>query len=399
MPAPCWMNSPGVKVIMGFLSRRTVAQYAFIILVFILSIIFLRTFVFRGLHGSAIQTVRHEFLYEPSILPITPRPDDKLCWDIEPMSWQEFKSGGYPFAKDDGRLAVGMAANDVSPKAKDIGFFTVAVPLQTPLKISYHMWLPKLPNTLNSSVSIRLLVLLNEKQLADAVQPSNVTLLPGDEVTPTLKIPALDQGIHDLVVLGVINPDKEPDPHGIASFFSSRFTLLAGEHPSLLPRTYIKQPAVGSITNGDPNIALELTLSAHELKVWNWPEVSLPVSAGHYLDFYILAGFLVSNNLDAVALSLPEQYPFALLAFLDENQTAIKPNLTVLYGLVARDTAYTVIPAQISVGTTVGRRNLLIVRIDYPGVPMCVLRGPYQEQSYVFNYSVFARRVALDVIR
>lgn len=339
--------------------------------------------------------VSNKLLYNSTILPITPQPTKNICWEAPNMSWQEIKSSGSPL--EGGGLAMGMGADDISPLALPKGINTFAINADTPILANYHFWLPESPNN-SSPITLELLVILNEQALESAIQPpSRLTLFPGDELTLTLTIPALPQGVHDLIIFGLINPETEPDPYGIVNSFANRFTFLVGKEPKLVDRVYEGLPAEGWISKGAPQMALELSLSPTLTKIWNWPEKSLPMSPNHELEYYIFAGYIPSQNANAPELPLPEKMPFALLVFHNMQQIAVTSNKQVFYGFVQRDVAYTQVNGQVTVGDLLGQQNLLILRVDYPGIPMCILRGPYNEQSYIFNYNVFARRVAIDV--
>lgn len=343
------------------------------------------------------QIVDNQILYNSQIFPITPQPNSQLCWDVQHVSWSDIKSASSPLAGGGG-LASGMGADDFFPSAHPTGINTFTVEPETSLDANYHIWLPKGAGNPNP-IEISLLMILNEKILVSAIQPANVfDLIPGDELTVTLEIPALGQGVHDLIVLGLMNPNDQPDPYGVVNSFANRFTLLVGATPQLISRTYTQLPIISSIVKGDPQISLELSLQSDSLAIWNWPDSNIKTPLNQDLDYFALAGYVPSVNTNAPNLPLPVQMPFALLAFHDQQQIAVTTDANVFYGLVTKDTAYARIPAKFPASQVAGRQDLLVLRIDYPGIPMCILRGPYDGQSYVFNYNVFVRRVAIDVI-
>jgi hypothetical protein len=157
---------------MASVSRRTVTRNALVALIIVmaLGIALFGIQMYNRPQEIALQTTRYELLYEPSILPITPQPNGKLCWDIAPASWQELKSSGSPFS-DQGGLAAGMAADDIAPNAQATGLSTYAVVAQTPLTANYHLWLPSSSSNPNP-VNLLMLAILDEKQLISALEPS-----------------------------------------------------------------------------------------------------------------------------------------------------------------------------------------------------------------------------------
>lgn len=332
-----------------------------------------------------------------NIVPITPRPDGNLCWDSQQAgsrAWATVRAGP-PLASSG--VGYGIAEGDISDSTF-LGNHTFQVKPAIPLKVNMHVWYP---NTVANSkpLTLRYIVLLDETQLSGAIDFSagpfrDVTLQPGDEITLTMGIPALTPGIHELIVVGLTNVNGEPDNLGIIKLADSRTTLIAGETSQLLNRTYLPVSADGSMARGDPWISLMLGQANGALKAWNYPHTVLPVRAGEPFEFTIFAGYTGPTKREGVPGANPANMPFALLAFLDYQQVDVQPGVHILYAQVPKDTAYARIPAQFA-PPKLGRHEIVVLRINYPGVPMCIQIGPQDGQ--IFPFPVEAKRVAIDV--
>jgi hypothetical protein len=330
-------------------------------------------------------------------LPITPRPDGRLCWDSSSLggrTWAEVREG--PPLMSSG-LGTGIAEGDISDSAF-LGVHTFLVKPNIPLTAKLHVWYPR--TELNTSpLNLRYLILLDERALAGAIPPStgsyhDLTLQPEDEITLTLKIPPLSPGIHDLIAVGLANPTNEPDPYGIIESHALRTTIVAGSGTQSLSRSFDHLPADGSITRGAANIPLMLGQAGGPLKVWNWPQTRLPVRLGKPVEFTIYAGYEGPGIVGGRQPLQPEDIQFALLTFLDYRQVDVALGVPVLYGEVSRDTAYTRIAARLPPPGESGRHDILVVRINYPRIPMCVLNGPPDGQTFPSQMEV--SRVAID---
>ena len=280
------------------------------------------------------------------------------------------------------------------------GWGTFEVKPDVPLTGTFHWLYPQTPeNTL--PVPTRFLVILDEQQLNGAIEGTtgpyyDVTLEPGDEITLILKLPPLALGVHDLIVLNLIQ--QEPDPYGIVKVLSNRYTLLAGTEPEIFLRTFEHLPQQGSLAKDDPLLSLELSLTGeYPFRVWNWPETHLPISLRQALDYYIFSAYTVVEGHTTLDPPIPEEVPFALLTFLDGEQINFAPDSPVFYGSVPKDTAYTAIPAHLGSFDEIGQHDLLVLRINYPGLRICLLQGP--SDGYVFSYFLSARRVGIEVIQ
>jgi hypothetical protein len=294
-------------------------------------------------------------------------------------------------------VGYGIADGDISDSTF-LGNHTFQVKSNAPLKANMHIWYPSTAAN-SKALTLRYIVLLDEIQLIGAIESSvgpfyDVTMQPGEEITMTIDIPSLQQGIHELIVVGLTGISDEPDNLGIAKLADSRTTLVAGTTPLPLNRMYSQLSPDGSMARGDPWISLMLGQVGGSLKAWNWPETVLPVKSGEPFEFTIFAGYQGPTKREGVPGAAPENMPFALLTFLDYQQVDVRPGVRVLYSRVSKDTAYARIISRLP-PLTLGRHDLVVLRINSPGVPMCIQNGPLDGQ--IFPFYLEAKRVAIDV--
>jgi hypothetical protein len=349
---------------------------------------------------SPLPTYPEDSVYQ--ILQITPRPDQQLCWDpitegYINLSWKEQKEN-IPI---DSGIGGGMGEGDLSGSAY-IGWSTFEVEPEVPIKGHYHLLYPKTSqNTL--PITLRYMLILDEVQLIGAINDStgpyqDVTLQPGDEITLTLKIPALSPGIHDFVILGLGGVQNEPDPYGQINFASNRYTLFAGNTTEVFPRTFQTLPKQGSLAKNDPLLSLELSLAGeYPFTVWHWPETYFQVSEAEPVNYYVFTSYSIVEDSSSPNAPIPEEVPFALVTFLDYQQVDFAPEQPVFYGSVLEDTAFTSINAHTEPISELGKHDWLVLQINYPGLPMCILQGP--SDGYIFDHFLKAKRVGIEVIQ
>jgi len=193
---------------------------------------------------------------------------------------------------------------------------------------------------------------------------------------------------------------QEPDPYGTIKFAPNRYTLLAGSTPEIFPRTFQPLQKQGSLAKNDPHLFLELSLTGeYPFTAWNWPEINQPVPVGERLSYFIFTAY--TDSIFGINTpthpATPEEVPFALLTLLDGEQIDFAPDTPVFYGSVPKDTAYTAIPAHLTPFDETGQHELLVLRIKYPGLPMCLLHGP--SDGYGFDHFLDAQRVGIEVIQ
>lgn len=329
-----------------------------------------------------------------SDLRITPPPSGTFCWNTSIMggkalSWDKFKENF-----QDG-LAVGMSEVDISG-AHQIGYQTFGVMSSQLITANFHLWYP-IGN--KKSAKIRFFALLDEKQLTNAFDSGgNYTMLvnSGDDITIKLHLPALTIGIHDFIVIGIPYVDDYPIPEGIVKFFGHRITLIAGiPNTSFRPIIFSDLSAEGLLSKNDPQIPLSLILTKNSLIAWNSPEKWLSISSNKSTKFFILAGYEDTTNTDAENLAQLDTSFFVLLSLIDYQQENISFGKSVIYGKVSKDTAYASIPAEIA-PLPFGTHHILFLRINSPGIPICLMQDTIDGRILPFNIS--ASLVGIDVI-
>lgn len=80
---------------------------------------------------------------------------------------------------------------------------------------------------------------------------------------------------------------------------------------------------------------------------------------------------------------------------MDYQQIEMAPNQIAIYGKVDKDTAYARIPVKID-SLSEGERQLLALRIDSPGVPMCILKG--DPRGRILPNSIYGKLVGINVL-
>ncbi len=256
------------------------------------------------------------------------------------------------------------------------------------------------PEGNDRSANLRLFVLLDERQLNDALPNSgiynDINLDRGDDISLKVIIPPLDPGIHDIIAIGVPYLEEYPNEYGIVNLVYWRITLIAEPLNSPFRKSnFVSLPAEGSIKNHDPWMALELTLKNDGIDVWNWPDPWLTVNANASTRFYALAGHEDVTNLDAPPMDELEKSFFSLLLFVDYQQVEIAPGQMALYGRVDKDTAYARIPLELP-PLAEGKHHLLVLGIDTPGVPVCILKG--DPKGRILPNSIYGKLVGINVV-
>lgn len=324
-------------------------------------------------------------------LQITPGPIKNLCSNIfsQDLDWGKLKND-FTYG-----LIEGLYPQKGSETEK-LSHGTIWVDNNEELIFKWKFWYPE---GNDKPVALRLFVLLDEQQLNDALpQPgayNDIKLERGDDLSIELKIPPLDPGIHDLIAIGIPYPQSEPNAYGTIIVISRRVTLVveSSAHP-FRKIAFTPLPAEGSLKHNDPLMALELTLKDDGIDIWNWPDPWLPATNDMSIQFYALAGHEDVTNLDAPPMDPLLESFFAILLFVDYQQVETSPNRTTIYGKVDNDTAYTRIPLEIPL-LPVGKHQILVLRIDTPGVPMCILAG--NPTGRILPNSVYGKLVGIDV--
>ena len=80
---------------------------------------------------------------------------------------------------------------------------------------------------------------------------------------------------------------------------------------------------------------------------------------------------------------------------MDYQQIEIAPHQMVIYGKVNKDTAYTRIPIKVNPLSS-GKHEMLALRIDSPGVPICILKG--NPEGRILPNSIYGKLVGINVL-
>jgi hypothetical protein len=333
-------------------------------------------------------------------LQIAPRSINELCPEIFP---QQLDLTGEAVKRDFSYgLAQALYPRDISNTYK-ISAGTYWVDSNKQLTVNWLFWYPK---GNQGPIDLRLIILLDEQQLTKALPQQDkyqdLHLEKGDEIiTIPITLPGLSPGVHTVIAIAIPSPQNAPDEYGSVEIISSRMTLIA--EPTKDPFRaidFFSLPAEGSIKNDDPLMAIELTFTSKEdrksgIHIWNWPDPWFAVRTGVPVRFYALAGYEDVKNLDAPSLKPLEKSFFAMLLFVDYQQVEITPNQKVLYIVADKDNAYTRVPIEFT-NLTEGRHYILALRIDTPGVPMCILRGDPTER--ILPNSIYGKLVGIEVL-
>lgn len=328
-------------------------------------------------------------------LPITPIPNGQICWDrsivSEPQqSFEEFI--------EEVQESSGIYTNfrPVS-KAELIGYSTYQVPANETVNLLFQIYSPETVPQL-----IRYIVLVNEKQIAPfADEPEtlyfDVLLEEKTMNTFSISLAPLSEDIYDIILLSIPSPDTPLEPDGIINSSNTRLTLIAGEGiDSTASLNSLAHEVLPSTEMSDTNVHnLTLTLTGSETP-WTFPEpfYALPVETN--LLFDVLVGYIPTAVPENSDLEQPETYQFALLFFVNFEQVSYASDKWVLHGAVARGTAYSRIPVSLDVPQELTMQEVMVVKIDNPRVPRCVLSGP--EDSYFFNQSLYYNRAAFQIV-
>jgi len=339
-----------------------------------------------------------ELITEPAVinwndLLLKPKTDNDLCKLMQPKEIDDWENIKRDFTTG---LVVGFLPEHLSLPRR-IAHETYWVNSKVQLSFNWLFWYPEGNET---PATLRLFVLMDEHQLDNALPESgfynDINLKPGDDISIKVRIPPLDPGVHDVIVIGIPYPENSPDLYGSIVVTSRRVTLIA--EPTTSPFREIgftPLPAEGSIRKGDPSMSLELTLKNDGIDVWNWPDPWLHVRTNRSTPFYALTGHEDVTNLDAPSMAPLNESFFTVLLFVDYQQIETVAGQMAFYGRVNSNTAFARIPLEIP-PLPEGKHHILVLRIDTPGVPMCILRGAPTER--ILPNSIYGKLVGIEVL-
>lgn len=326
--------------------------------------------------------------------------DYELVNGTEPLSWEEFKAS----VGDGGGVYHEFRPVDLE-RTSLIGFNTFHAQVGEMISYKYRIYYPK-TSVNQDSLDIRYLVLVNEIR-EDVILEStpekyyDIMLDPGEEADFQVILPQLSPGIYDIIVLGIPNFLNSPSPNGDYESYSLRQTLVVGNISNFQDMRHYTTVQPEALLSGQSS-TIDLMLTVHsELVPWNYPENSLPITSRERLQFSILVGFPIALSEEASKFGITEKsdvqsLKFGLVTFLDYEQvTVTNTDENVFYGEIDNDTAYARIQAQLDPIALKGEHQLVVVRIDNPGRPQCVLTE--SENSLVPPSAVALSRVAVSV--
>lgn len=326
-------------------------------------------------------------------LQIVPRTNNNLCAEMSPDDLENWENIKRDFTSG---LAIGFLPEDISMPVR-IAYETYWVNSNEPLSFDWLFWYP---GENEMPVTLRLFILLDDRQLNNALpEPglyNDISLERGADISIKVKIPPLEPGIHDLVAIGIPYPQNDPDVYGTIIVAYRRITLIVDSTPSPFRENAFTSLSVeGSIKKNDPWLALELTLTNNGVDVWNWPDPWLHIQTNMSTPFYALTGYQDVTNLDAPPMDPLDESFFTILLFTDYQQIETAPSQMAFYGRVSSDTAFARIPLEIP-RLPEGKHHILVLRIDTPGVPMCLLAG--DSKGRIIPNSIYGKLVGIEVL-
>jgi hypothetical protein len=283
-------------------------------------------------------------------------------------------------------------------KTQYLGERTYQVTENTPLDIILLLYSQETP-----AQAIRLLVFLDETPvLIDGLSGQDeefgrkISLTPGEIYETTITLPPMESGVYDFFVLRIHDANNEPSLMNERDTFADRLSFIVQDSISMPSvgepaRPFVKYDPNGLKSRGDPRILLGLSLD-DTLRQWNYPEASVVIGQGDTLSFNILAGDTrVPEQQDQDQIPDPSTR-LALIVLMGYQPI---PMVTT-YAEISSDTSYSRIPIEFVPTQPAGRHELVIIRVDNPGIPLCQL---YDENpnEFLLISRVQALRALVDI--
>jgi hypothetical protein len=285
----------------------------------------------------------------------------------------------------------GVDIEQASPKPAWMGFHTFRVEPSVIITAPYHYL-----NRSDHAIEYRVFVLLDEKQLRGGIGDdpnalySDATLEAGAEITLTVTLPPLTPGVHDCILIGILNP---ADPTGLNA---SRVALLAGDTRDPMPRNY-ETLANSYIPLGSVVLFItdHLDESSEVLKKWD----SAQAAPGQAFKYAIYAGYQAVPGVDTRQVKGVDLHQVAILAFMDHKQVPVQAGGEMVFygqmskGVIGRQLGSVQVPLE------PGPHNLLVLLIENPGVILSdIVRGPdVPGPASLLLWDVIPQDVAIQV--
>lgn len=284
-------------------------------------------------------------------------------------------------------FSAGLNPRHMNPAGTD----TYALQPNIPYMMDFFVYYIQGAETLD----LRYMALLNEQQIDisedERTLYQTLTLAPQTAGSLSFTLSPLAPGIYDLVVLGIaINVDNLDiaENSNLAVSAGRRISLVVGDEPSaaVTPRPFT--PVVNYVEAEMPRILGGDTynISLHrdeEETVWSYRYPSQPVSPGATFDTRVRIGWQPSKPFTeqgADPASFTESTEVALVTIRNYEQVAFDSETFVRYIELPPDVLYTDIPVTLTARQIDADEDIMVVRIDNPGVPRCVL-APAPEVS------------------
>lgn len=327
--------------------------------------------------------------------------NDELCPDYETIqtgendSWEELITSYKDNIEDVNGLFTSLIPLNEAEISLIGGNTYKAELLKEKFKFVYRLFYPKSKSN-SEKLIIRYLFFVDEIQtnlvnLDSSDFNYDVTLLPGQENEFIITLPSLSEGVHDIVFVGIPNPQKEIALNEAFSIYYKRFSFVVGDGDSKpILREFIKLSDVES----SPSISSLLLSLDKSLMVWSYPQDKLTLSVNDPLNFFIHAGYPEVGN----QVLQPANAKFAILLLNDYKQIPFTDeNSNILYVEVDDNTGYASIPVNLSSYNTLGLHHIIAIRVDNPGILSCHLNGAVDNQYLPADLT--AMHVLINVVQ
>jgi hypothetical protein len=276
-----------------------------------------------------------------------------------------------------------------------IGDHTTLIEPNKSQRINYRIFYAESQKTVDE-LNIRYFALLDEQYIDLDDEDTDqlyydLTIHPDEFKEFSFELPPLSEGVHDLLLVGIPEYDRNVGWQNFFSYFS-RISLVAGT-PTYLPRDYTVLPAKGTnvMGFGAPRVHLNLSLD-DTLKDWSYPEPALVIDRGTAVDFNLAAGHMSPS-----VLNQTQNNQFALLMLVDYQPFPIEGN-DVLYAEVTPTTGYAQLPFHLETSTTQDRQDIFVIRIQNPGVLICEASNTKDESgNSLVLHEVFTMRASINI--